>query len=364
MFPAPFTTGVQATPVASIRGRYPYEPGMNYQGDLTALNQCTVKKRTWKKPKDKPKRPLSAYNIFFQFERTRIVNGDPEDMAGDEIVRSIELIIAKSTIKRRHRKTHGKISFRDLARQIADRWKRLDKATRSYFDTYAEVDMKRYKEQVEEWKKLKEDELSSALTAASILPRSNAQMQERELDSLQAQYEMKPTNEYIQPEEEEWNDLKQRGTMVRRNALPPVFSQTSDLSAACNHLGSRVGSAARRMTGGSIEPIPLSEMDESNGEDVVMTPSCGKIVHRLFADDRMEQRMEHAGEQRNQSHFPAPPLTLSDYCSVPNMDHPFTYTPPHVSNTVSGAIAIATPDTPESSHNLARFLEHLDFSAL
>ena len=112
----------------------------------------------FKKQKDKPKRPLSAYNIFFKHTRSRIVEGFSEEGTVEETIQSIEGIVANSTETRRHRKTHGQISFGDLARRIADKWKTIGKNQKTLFDHYASLDMKRYRRDVAIWKAKKERE--------------------------------------------------------------------------------------------------------------------------------------------------------------------------------------------------------------
>lgn len=135
-------------------------------------SNCSKRKATktkcsfWKKSRDKPKRPLSAYNIFFKHTRTRIITGLPEDgSTPEETTRSaIEAIIANSTkprMPRNNRKTHGRIGFGDLARKIASQWKALDPNQRAIYEHYASIDMKRYRSEVSMWKEKKEKDVLS-----------------------------------------------------------------------------------------------------------------------------------------------------------------------------------------------------------
>ena len=83
-----------------------------------------------------PKRPLSAYNLFFQEARKALL--------GDAYT--------PSPAKRRHRKSHGKIGFTELAHIISQKWKTLDAGLKDQLQDQAAKNKSDYMAAVKQWK--------------------------------------------------------------------------------------------------------------------------------------------------------------------------------------------------------------------
>lgn len=102
-------------------------------------------RKKWKKPKDKPNRPLSAYNLYFQQERISMVGDCPKVLDRND--------------NRLHRKTHGKVSFSEMAKVIGSKWKSLPASEKKPFEEKAAKLKEQYAIDLKVWKeKQKEKE--------------------------------------------------------------------------------------------------------------------------------------------------------------------------------------------------------------
>ena len=142
-----------------------------------AKSKISRAKAKQKKPKDKgqPKRPLSAYNIFFQEERAKILRQIPD----------------KKLPKRRNNKNpnrsgpHGKISFEDMAKTIGAAWRQCPEEMKAHYKELAEKDTERYLAEKEAWKSQQSAEMT----------------QQQQL--LQQQVDSQTMREYIRHEEQQ-----------------------------------------------------------------------------------------------------------------------------------------------------------------
>jgi hypothetical protein len=99
-------------------------------------NSDPEKPKNWKKPKDMPKRPLSAYNLFFKSERQRIVSSVTK---------------GKPMPKTRRGKSLG-IGFAGMARNIAGKWKIIPNADKTVFEEEARIEKARYRKEIAVWR--------------------------------------------------------------------------------------------------------------------------------------------------------------------------------------------------------------------
>ena len=91
-------------------------------------------KKTQVRKSDKPKRPLSGYNLFFQDKRQQLLESLPNREGSQP------------------RRTHGKIDFKQLAIRISGMWNTLDEQSKQHYQTLGQKERERYYEEVENYK--------------------------------------------------------------------------------------------------------------------------------------------------------------------------------------------------------------------
>lgn len=90
-----------------------------------------------KKPKGMPKRPLSAYNIFFQQERLRVY--EQSSLSGD------------------------RVTFEELGKEIGMRWRNLTEKDRKQYDQLADKEIERYRQERDAFEESRRRRLDGSL---------------------------------------------------------------------------------------------------------------------------------------------------------------------------------------------------------
>ena len=156
------TAGSQANP-ATITP-YLYENGKKRDRNITTQSLKDYPRKRYKKPKDMPKRPLSAYNLFFAHEKRRILDRQQKGLELPDFD-ALEAACAKQSSETNEnpsaeskKKKVAPVLFQALAKYIGARWRALSEDERKSFKEQAKDELKRYRQKMKEYHDLHQQE--------------------------------------------------------------------------------------------------------------------------------------------------------------------------------------------------------------
>jgi HMG-box domain len=211
----------------------------------------TSKKWSWRKPKGKPKRPLSAYNIFYQEVRQEILeerNGSQE--AG-----------------------MGGIGFRNLTRAVAEKWKDLDSTLKRPYELKAREAKAQYLVDLALWEKSRQKLAGMDSQSAS------------------------PTSPSLKPHEG-----------CESSNIPSLVSALYDASHNSSSFEESKVSSCRWITSSSNRPMPPNPfLSNEPAIDAILTSACDMYSEYGLRSDHalLQQHFESNGKlEPTARHFP------------------------------------------------------------
>lgn len=113
------------------------DSGKKSTDEKEPLTRAPRPKPEKKRPTDKPRRPMSAYNFFFREQRPKVLR--EAEAAG--------LILPAGTTRREQKSA----LFSDVGRRVADKWRAISKAELDIYKKMADDDMERYQKEKSEY---------------------------------------------------------------------------------------------------------------------------------------------------------------------------------------------------------------------